>query len=456
MQHRSVVVLAFLILSLVTIGTLQAKPTDPVPKGKVPFIQEAQVNFDVAVECPDSGTIASDTLTITGIGLGLSDGPSPVINLGTYPPLTVCVFDEELVLAELPTDTEDGDYLLSVITSDGVGTFDLTIGAVGPVGPQGQEGPQGEVGPQGEQGTKGDKGEQGDKGDKGDKGDPGTAAEAVAAICVALGQPEDCDLREVIYVLAPPTLTLVKTVVGGPLTQDDFPSFVDGSPQAWDVATEVSVGEHTASETTQTDYTAGDWGGDCAANGTVTLAMGENKTCTITNTCVGDGGCDGGPSGPQGSFSIVHDIALGQQQAFDSSDLIEGFALLDMQAGDDLGVEAVGNGVYQYCSNSPELIDAINQYIGTGFDSFNLSASNSWACRDGVCASADIFLNVLSSSQWLMEVQAGPGFEVLSINTATQADLRNYIIGPVSADTLTDLLTVTFKAGATRQDACGF
>lgn len=161
MQHRSVVVLAFLIFSLVTIGTLQAKQTGPVPKGKAPFIQEAQVDFDVAVECPDSGTIASDTLTITGIGLGLSGGPSPVITLGTYPPLTVCVFDDELVLAELPLGTEDGDYLLSVITSNGAGGFDLTIGAIGPQGADGNDGVQGPEGPAGAQGPEGPAGADG-------------------------------------------------------------------------------------------------------------------------------------------------------------------------------------------------------------------------------------------------------------------------------------------------------
>ena len=37
------------------------------------------------------------------------------------------------------------------------------------------------------------------------------------------------------------------------------------------------------SETEQPGYAASDWGGDCAAGGTVTLALGENKTCTITN-----------------------------------------------------------------------------------------------------------------------------------------------------------------------------
>ena len=44
-----------------------------------------------------------------------------------------------------------------------------------------------------------------------------------------------------------------------------------------------SVGAHTVSETPDPDYTAV-IGGDCAANGSITLAAGDVKTCTITNT----------------------------------------------------------------------------------------------------------------------------------------------------------------------------
>ena len=43
-----------------------------------------------------------------------------------------------------------------------------------------------------------------------------------------------------------------------------------------------NAGSYTATETA-TGYTASAWGGDCAANGTVTLALGDSKTCTITN-----------------------------------------------------------------------------------------------------------------------------------------------------------------------------
>ncbi len=45
----------------------------------------------------------------------------------------------------------------------------------------------------------------------------------------------------------------------------------------------LTPGTYTASETNNSGYTASVWGGDCAANGSITLANGDNKTCTITN-----------------------------------------------------------------------------------------------------------------------------------------------------------------------------
>jgi uncharacterized repeat protein (TIGR01451 family)/LPXTG-motif cell wall-anchored protein len=83
-----------------------------------------------------------------------------------------------------------------------------------------------------------------------------------------------------------PTLTLVKTVEGGPLSDSDFPAFIDGDAADWGVAYTLNPGDYTASETTQDNYTAGDWGGDCATDGTVTLGQGQHLTCTITNTYV--------------------------------------------------------------------------------------------------------------------------------------------------------------------------
>jgi hypothetical protein len=53
-------------------------------------------------------------------------------------------------------------------------------------------------------------------------------------------------------------------------------------------AFQVSIGSHTVSETAGTNTNLANYstliGGDCATDGTVTLAAGQNKTCTITNS----------------------------------------------------------------------------------------------------------------------------------------------------------------------------
>ena len=83
-----------------------------------------------------------------------------------------------------------------------------------------------------------------------------------------------------------PKLTVQKLVDntgGGTKQPGDFPLFVDGTPVTNNQQITTTVGPHTVSETTDPDYTAV-IGGDCAANGSITLAAGDVKTCTITNT----------------------------------------------------------------------------------------------------------------------------------------------------------------------------
>ncbi len=84
-----------------------------------------------------------------------------------------------------------------------------------------------------------------------------------------------------------PTLTLVKTVVnddGGNAVISDFPLFVNGNGVTSGVSTTLLANTlYTATETTLTGYTPTVWGGDCAADGTITLNEGDRKTCTITN-----------------------------------------------------------------------------------------------------------------------------------------------------------------------------
>ncbi len=102
-------------------------------------------------------------------------------------------------------------------------------------------------------------------------------------VTVALGETKTCVL---INNDIQPKLTLVKTVIndnGGTLQVADFPLFVDGTPVLSGVANGFDAGTYTASETEQYGYAASDWGGDCAADGSVTLSVGDNKTCTITN-----------------------------------------------------------------------------------------------------------------------------------------------------------------------------
>ncbi|MHB9090830.1 MAG: hypothetical protein ACYC7H_05375, partial [Chloroflexota bacterium] len=63
----------------------------------------------------------------------------------------------------------------------------------------------------------------------------------------------------------------------------DFPLFISSAAATSGTAYTLSAGAYTASETSQAGYAASAWGGDCAANGSITLALADNKTCTITN-----------------------------------------------------------------------------------------------------------------------------------------------------------------------------
>ncbi len=83
-----------------------------------------------------------------------------------------------------------------------------------------------------------------------------------------------------------PTLTLVKTVIndnGGTKNVTDFVLRIDGSIVTSGTVNTMTAGVHQASEVNLPGYDASAWGGDCAGEGGVTLALGENKTCTITN-----------------------------------------------------------------------------------------------------------------------------------------------------------------------------
>lgn len=89
----------------------------------------------------------------------------------------------------------------------------------------------------------------------------------------------------------PAKLTVTKVVVnddGGTATVSDFPLFVSGVAVTSGVQNQFPPGTYTVSETGKAGYTA-TIGGDCAANGSITLAANDVKVCTITNDDVGEG-----------------------------------------------------------------------------------------------------------------------------------------------------------------------
>lgn len=79
-----------------------------------------------------------------------------------------------------------------------------------------------------------------------------------------------------------PKLTITKVVVG---TGDvsNFSLFVDSLPVTSGVQIGIDAGSYTVSETSNTDYTS-EITGNCAPDGSITLAPGDIKSCTITNT----------------------------------------------------------------------------------------------------------------------------------------------------------------------------
>lgn len=102
-------------------------------------------------------------------------------------------------------------------------------------------------------------------------------------VSLALADNKTCTITNTAIA---PKLKLVKTVINdnaGTKQVADFPLFIDTNGVTSGVSNPETVGFHTATETSDPGYAASLWGTDCAANGTITLALGDDKTCTITN-----------------------------------------------------------------------------------------------------------------------------------------------------------------------------
>jgi hypothetical protein len=84
-------------------------------------------------------------------------------------------------------------------------------------------------------------------------------------------------------------VTVVKNVIndnGGSAAPDDFLLTLDGNSVTSGVAVPVNPGTYTAGETLLSGYTFEGFSDDCNESGEVTVALGQSKTCTLTNNDV--------------------------------------------------------------------------------------------------------------------------------------------------------------------------
>jgi hypothetical protein len=101
-------------------------------------------------------------------------------------------------------------------------------------------------------------------------------------LSIAAGETKKC---VIVNNDRPATLTVIKNVTndnGGALNASDFTLYVNGSVVTNGVPVELSAGVYVVSEDTVAGY-GGTFSGDCDLTGIVTLQIGDNKTCYITN-----------------------------------------------------------------------------------------------------------------------------------------------------------------------------
>ena len=106
---------------------------------------------------------------------------------------------------------------------------------------------------------------------------------ANGSVTLALDQDATCNITNDDVA---PTLTLVKHLPndnGGTATQDQFQAYIDGNPVDWNTPIPLVAGVHSVSEDSLPGYQASPWFNACSADGTVTLDIGEQLTCEITN-----------------------------------------------------------------------------------------------------------------------------------------------------------------------------
>lgn len=113
------------------------------------------------------------------------------------------------------------------------------------------------------------------------------------SVTLGLGEAKTCTITNN---GVQPKLTVIKEVSGGTKTASDFPLFVDDTSVINGEKNGFNVGTYQVSETNLPHYTAS-FSRSCIEDGFINLGLGDDKTCTITNTYVpfcGDGVIDTG------------------------------------------------------------------------------------------------------------------------------------------------------------------
>lgn len=119
--------------------------------------------------------LTAETLFIEGQKLLWNNDTEVFVTLAGTPLVVLSATDSQ-VFARLPPGLAPGTYLLRVSRGTGAvqnGTFDLTVGAVGPAGPTGPKGDMGNTGPEGLAGATGPQGPVGLTGATGSQGPVG-------------------------------------------------------------------------------------------------------------------------------------------------------------------------------------------------------------------------------------------------------------------------------------------
>jgi len=102
-------------------------------------------------------------------------------------------------------------------------------------------------------------------------------------VSVALGETKSCTLTnddQQAYVI------VTKVVIndnGGSAVPDDFKLTLDGNATSSGSKVAVDPGSHTAAETLLSGYSFTGFTGDCDSSGIMSVALGETKSCTLTN-----------------------------------------------------------------------------------------------------------------------------------------------------------------------------